>query len=183
MANKAFSDWLASLAQATAQAGDLIPIVQGGVSKKAPAGQAGGFATLDANGMVAQPANLRVVRSSLTSSVQFTGVTEYEIARVTLPENGLYLVLATVSAARDGGTWYPGRMSLWVGAGVTRVWANDYWWLSGYNANASWTDIHANTLVGLVRGQGDVAVKLIGLDTTVNYGVKIGSGLIAARVG
>ncbi len=51
MANKTFSNWLASLAQATVAPGDLIPVVQGGVSKRAAAGQAGGLATLDANGM------------------------------------------------------------------------------------------------------------------------------------
>ena len=54
MANKTFSDWLASLAQATVQPGDLIPVVQGGVSKKAPAGQAGGLATVGAAGVLAQ---------------------------------------------------------------------------------------------------------------------------------
>ncbi len=55
MANKTFSNWLASLAQAVVSPGDLIPVVQGGVSKRAPAGQAGGIATLDAAGKLAQP--------------------------------------------------------------------------------------------------------------------------------
>jgi len=53
MANKTFPNWLASLAQATVAPGDLIPVVQGGVSKQAPAGQAGGIATLDTNGRLA----------------------------------------------------------------------------------------------------------------------------------
>lgn len=61
MANKTFSDWLASLAQATAQSGDLIPIVQGGVSKKALAGQAGGPALLDAAGMVLDASGVKIV--------------------------------------------------------------------------------------------------------------------------
>ncbi len=46
---------ITSLPQTSLAAGDIIPVVQGGVSKKAPAGQAGGLATLDASGKLAQP--------------------------------------------------------------------------------------------------------------------------------
>jgi len=65
MANKTFSNWLAGLAQASVSPGDLVPVVQGGVSKRAPAGQAGGIATLDAAGKLAQPRRVLAVLSEL----------------------------------------------------------------------------------------------------------------------
>ena len=54
MANKTFPDFVAEVPQATVQPGDLIPVVQGGVTKKAEAGQPGGVPILDANGKVIQ---------------------------------------------------------------------------------------------------------------------------------
>ena len=61
MANKTFSDFVAGVPQASVQPGDLIPVVQGGVSKKAPAGQAGGPALLDAAGMVLDASGVKIV--------------------------------------------------------------------------------------------------------------------------
>jgi len=72
--NRGFADWVAALASAAVQVGDDVPIVQGGVSKRAAAGQAGGLATLDADGKLMQPRRVldALVANGSTSSPSTT---------------------------------------------------------------------------------------------------------------
>jgi len=95
MANKTFSNWLASLAQATVVPGDLIPVVQGGVSKRASAGQANGLATLNGSGVLAQAGFVHAVGQG--ASLQST-TADYNsgpiAAQVTAPISGHYLAFA-----------------------------------------------------------------------------------------
>ncbi len=130
MANKTFSDWLASLAQATVAAGDLIPVVQGGVSKKAPAGQAGGLATLDASGKLVQPRRVlqfAEARGSVTVSTTDTPdnyVLPDPRITITAMGNGTIVVHAVVRADGDGAANYG------IVAGL--AYSNDNW--------ATWTE-------------------------------------------
>ena len=62
--DKKFSDWVTSLPVAQVAAGDLLPIVQGGVSKQAQAGVANGLETLDNFGI---PKGLKPIRFNLAA--------------------------------------------------------------------------------------------------------------------
>lgn len=112
MANKTFSNWLALLAQASVSPGDLIPVVQGGVSKKAPAGQAGGIATLDAAGKLAQPRRvLQVAVGSGSVTVSTTATPDTYILpdpRITITSLGgsIVLAIAVVRCYGDGNATY-----------------------------------------------------------------------------
>jgi len=118
MANKAFSGWLASLAKATVQPGDLIPVVQGGVSKKAPAGQAGGLATVDADGRVAEPGRVLAIHRSLgaTEDISLTASAALPDPVITIsPPSSVHATLAVFLIATVAG-------NLVAGTGDRRVW-------------------------------------------------------------
>lgn len=60
-------------------------------------GQPGALATLDNQGRLLQPANLRAVYAINEQLTSVSGVTEWEPLSVNVPESGLYLVLASFS--------------------------------------------------------------------------------------
>ncbi len=108
MANKTFSNWLASLAQAAVSQGDLIPVVQGGVSKRAPAGQAGGIATLDAAGKLAQPRRvLQVAVAFENATASTTGenvvASSPQVEITTISSNPVLIVDGWANMSVDGG--------------------------------------------------------------------------------
>lgn len=130
MANKTFSDWVQALADAQVNPGDLVPIVQGGVTKRVAAGQAGGIAMLDAAGKLAQPRRvLNAVRAFGTTVYPSTTavIGDYVLPdpRITITLDGYHYVLlwgmvpvysdtagaycfARLARSTDGGTTWAG---------------------------------------------------------------------------
>jgi len=101
--NKGFADWLANLTAASVQAGDQIPFVHGGVSKRAAAGQAGGLASLDASGVVVQTTAILQITTADTATTK-KKVSENEIASFTAKTTGPVVVIASGDWTRSSGS-------------------------------------------------------------------------------
>jgi len=101
--NKGFADWLASLAAASAQAGDQIPIVQGGASKRVPAGQAGGIARIASDGAVAEKVGY-LHRTTKATHQTTESVDDHVIASFTLSRTGTFVVISYGALTRISGT-------------------------------------------------------------------------------
>jgi len=100
---KGFADWLASLAAASAQVGDQIPIVQGGVSKRVPAGQAGGIARIASDGVLAEPAGV-LLTANATSHLTTEAVDDHELGAISVSRNGVVVVVAYGVVSRSNGS-------------------------------------------------------------------------------
>jgi len=166
---KGFADWLAALESAAVQAGDDIPIIQNGVTKHAPAGQANGLATLDADGKLAQP---RRVLGLTMANISQTDTTErYDaapvIGQITLPAGPARSILITgagmVRAMDTADTAIRGRL----------VWSTD----GGNNWSSIYVmPMHTNLASGQIISYSFGAV-FRGLAANVEYilGLQVGN--------
>jgi len=101
--NRGFADWLASLAATNAQAGDHVPIVQGGVSKRTSAGQAGGIATLDGSNLVAQ-ATAAFQAASTATNITTNKAGDNELVSFIAQKSGPVIMIASGEWTRSNGT-------------------------------------------------------------------------------
>jgi len=172
---KGFSDWLVSLVAASAQAGDQVPIVQGGATKRVPAGQAGGLATLDASGKLAQPrrvlgVHLGTVSANVTTTAVYANAPVIGVVDMPVRSHGHYVIAmgaALVRADDTDNTYVRGQ------------------WVYSDDGGNTWNAISYTPLqTGVAAGQHVAyplgAAKLgIAAGTAYKIGIRIGNGISA----